>query len=210
MVRIVIDPSNPEPERLAEAAAVIRAGGLVAFPTDTLYGLGADPFNPAAVDHVFVAKGRAAGRALPLVAADEEQVVSQLGPIPPLAHMLAERFWPGPLTILIAADAALPSAVTGGMARVAVRVPAHPVARSLCRAANSVLTATSANPSGETATNDPGAVAVALASFVDLLLDAGRTAGGPPSTIVDVTGAEPRLVRAGAIPWEAIQSWRRA
>ena len=208
MTRVMVNPAAPEPAALERAAAIIRQGGLVAFPTDTLYGLAANPHDGEAVARLFVAKGRLAERAIPLIAADEAQVERQLGSLAPLARRLATRFWPGPLTLLVAAPSALAPEVSGGTSRVGVRVPAHAVARGLCRAANSVLTATSANRSGQPAADTADAVAAALGGRVDLLLDAGPTAGGPPSTIVDVDGDALRLVRAGAIRWEEIEAWR--
>jgi L-threonylcarbamoyladenylate synthase len=175
------------------------------MPTDTLYGLAADPFSAAAVDAVFRAKGRAGDQALPLVAADAEQVIRQIGELPPEAARLAARFWPGPLTILLKAPPSLAPAVSAGTGRVGVRVPAHEVTRALCRAARSVLTATSANRSGSPATGDPDVVAAELTAVVDVLLDAGKTPGGPPSTIVDAVGGL-TLIRAGAIPWDMVQA----
>ena len=209
LMRIIVTERSPDAAGIARAAAIIRAGGLVAFPTDTLYGLAADPFNAEAVARVFAAKGRGVERALPLIAADEMQITRQLAALPPLAGPLAERFWPGPLTLLIAAPPTLAAAVTGGTGRVGVRVPAHDVAQALCRASETVLTATSANLSGGPATDDPDVVASSLADRVDVLVDAGRSAGGQPSTIIDVTGSEARLVRAGAIPWEEIKATLR-
>jgi L-threonylcarbamoyladenylate synthase len=206
MIRLVVNQIEPEPAILERVAAVIRAGGVVALPTDTLYGLAADPFNAPAVRRVFLVKGRTSGRALPLVAADVAQINAQLGLLPPLALALAEGFWPGPLTLLVPASGALAADVTGGTGRVGVRVPAHAVARGLCRACGSVLTATSANLSGRPASNDPDDVARSLGSELDVLLDAGKAPGGPSSTIVDVTGVEPQLVRAGAIPWEEVRT----
>ena len=206
LIRIIVTERSPDAAAIERAAAIIRGGGIVVFPTDTLYGLAADPFNADAVGRVFAAKGRGAGQALPLIAADEAQIASQLGPLPALAGVLAARFWPGPLTLLIAAPSTLAAAVTSGTGRVGVRVPAHDVARALCRASNFVLTATSANVSGQAATDDPNAVAAALGDQVDMLIDGGRSPGGQPSTIVDVTGSDVRLVRAGAIPWEQIQA----
>ena len=182
----------------------------MAFPTDTLYGLAADPFDPAAVSRVFDAKGRPSERAMPLVAADAAQVVSQIGPLTASARKLADRFWPGPLTILLKAPRGLAAGVTSGTDRVGVRVPAHAVARGLCRTCASALVATSANPSGQAATSDPEEVAASLGSAIDMLLDGGRTPGGLPSTVVDATGAEPRLVRTGAVRWEDIQTCLRA
>jgi L-threonylcarbamoyladenylate synthase len=180
---------------------------LVALPTVTLYGLAADPFRADAVARVFAVKGRAEDRALPLIAADVDQIVERLSPLSQIAEQLAAKFWPGPLTLLVPAPAALARDVTGGTGRVAVRVPAHDIARAICRAADRPITATSANRSGEPATADPAEVERALGDDIDLLIDAGPTRGGAPSTIVDVTGAAPRRVRAGAVSWEDIQAW---
>ena len=207
MRRVVIDAHQPDGTVLEEAATLIRAGGIVAVPTDTLYGLAADPFSAAVVERVFAVKGRSSERALPLIAADIEQIEKWLSPIPPAGRRLAAVYWPGPLTLLVARPAALPAAVTGGLEHVGVRVPAHAVARELCRACGRPLTATSANPSGAPASADPGEVARTLGEGIGLLLDAGPTRGGPPSTIVDVSGREVRLVRPGAIPWDEVQAW---
>ena len=191
-------------EAIEQAARIICAGGVVAMPTDTLYGLAADPFRADAVARVFAVKGRHAERALPLIAADTAQVEQLIGELPPMAVALAARFWPGPLTLLLAAPAALAPDVAGGTGRVGVRVPAHETARALCRACGTVLTATSANVSGDPASADPDEVERTIGERVDVLLDAGRTAGGRPSTVVDATGAAPRLVRAGAVAWNEV------
>jgi L-threonylcarbamoyladenylate synthase len=208
MKRITIHSTSGEPAALEEAAAIIRAGGIVAFPTDTLYGIAADPFNAVAVQRVFDAKGRGAERALPLVAADVAQLEIQLGGLPELATRLAARFWPGPLTIVVPAPPALES-LTGGTGSVGVRVPAHPVARALCRAAGGLLTATSANRSGEPSTADPAVVAASIGGVLDAILDGGMSPGGMPSTVVDVITGDARLVRAGAVDWEQIQACLR-
>ena len=186
------------------AVRIIHAGGVVGMPTDTFYGLAADPFRADAVARVFAAKGRPAELALPLIAADPAQVEALIGGLPPMARALAGRFWPGPLTLVLAAPPTIAAEVTGGGGTVGVRVPAHDVACALCRACGRVLTATSANVSGEPASADPDEVERAIGSRIDLLLDAGRTAGGSPSTIVDATGSTPRLVRAGAIAWDEV------
>lgn len=204
MERLFVDPTMPDQAVLARAAAAIRAGGLIAVPTDTLYGLAADPFRPEAVRRLFCVKGRSLERAVPLMAADTVQVVDQLGELSPLARALAERFWPGPLTLLVPAPAAMADEVSGGTGRVGVRVPAHAVARGLCRAIGGVVTASSANISGRDATDDPDDVVAWLGAQLDLVLDAGKTGGRVPSTIVDVSAREPRLVRAGVIPWETV------
>jgi L-threonylcarbamoyladenylate synthase len=189
---------------IEEAAAVLRAGGVIAIPTDTLYGLAADPFNPVAVARLFAIKGRDAERAVPLVAADVEQVTDHFGPLPAAGERLAAAFWPGPLTLLVHAPKTLAANLTGGQPTVGVRVPDHAVTRELCRACARPLTATSANMSGEPATADPEEVVRTIGERIDLLLDGGRTPGGPPSTIVDISGSSPRLVRSGAVPWEEV------
>ncbi len=188
------------------AAMVIRAGGVAAIPTDTLYGLAVDPHNAEAVARVFAIKGRAAASGLPLVAADVLQVQRWLGVLPNVGQRLAECFWPGALTLVVMAPGGLTPGVTGGLPTVGVRVPGHAVARALCAACGHLLTATSANLSGEPATSDPDEVERVLGSLVDLTLDAGRTPGGAPSTIVDVAEGHLRLVRVGAVPWDEVQA----
>ena len=207
MRRIIVDAITFNERALDEAVRVIVDGGVIALPTDTLYGLGADPFRPDAVARVFAVKGRVAERALPLIAADADQVADRLGILPELAGRLASRFWPGPLTLLLTAPAVMAPAVSGGTGTVGVRIPSHAVARALCHACGSPLTATSANVSGAGPSADPDEVERTLGDRIDLLVDAGTTPGGPPSTIVDTTGASPRLVREGAIAWEEIQAY---
>ena len=207
MRRVFVDPESPQRDAIQEAAKWILAGGIVAIPTDTLYGLAADPFSAAAVARVFAVKGRDAARALPLIAADAAQVARHVGDLSRRGERLAERFWPGPLTLIVRAPATLVADVTGGTGTVGVRVPADAVARAICAACARPLTATSANVSGAPATSDPDQVERTLGDRLDLLIDTGPTRGGLPSTIVDVTSEEPILVRAGAIAWEEIQAW---
>jgi L-threonylcarbamoyladenylate synthase len=205
MRRIVVDPATANDRVLHQAVLAIRRGGVVALPTDTLYGLAVDPFRAEAVERLFAVKGRDASQALLLIAADVQQVRTWIGDLPPLAERLASRFWPGPLTLLLAPPAALPAAVSAGTSRVGVRVPAHPVARALCGACGCPLTATSANMSGDPASASPDDIARTLGDRIDVLVDAGMAPGGPPSTIVDATGAAPVLVRPGAIAWNEIR-----
>lgn len=207
MRRVFVDPDSPQRDAIQEAARWILNGGLVALPTDTLYGLAADPFSADAVARVFAVKGRAAERALPLIAAGAAQATEHLGRLPAAGRRLAERFWPGPLTLLVSAPVALARDVTAGTGKVGVRVPADAVARAICAEAGRPITATSANVSGQPATPDPDQVERTLGDRLDLLIDTGMTRGGAPSTIVDVTGADPVLVRAGAISWDDIQAW---
>jgi L-threonylcarbamoyladenylate synthase len=207
MRRVSVDPGAPQSDAIAEAATWIVDGGVVAIPTDTLYGLAVDPFNSSAVARLFAIKGRGADRALPLVASDVEQVVQQLSRLTPAAERLVQRFWPGPLTLVLPAPVTIAAAVTGGTGRVGVRVPACDVARAVCRAANRPVTATSANISGAPPTSDPDIVENTLGGRLDYLLDTGLTPGGPPSTIVDLVETEPRLLRTGAIDWQEIRQW---
>jgi L-threonylcarbamoyladenylate synthase len=204
--RLAVDPRAPGAAVIEAAAAAVLAGDVVAIPTDTLYGLAADPFSREAVARLFTIKDRARERAVPLVAADVEQVIGHLGTINARTRRLAERFWPGPLTLLIPAPDTLAPEVSGGTGKVGIRVPDHAVSRAICRAAGRPLTATSANISGEPATADPDVVEATIGGRIALLLDAGPTAGGPPSTIVDATGDELRLVRPGAIAWDEVQA----
>ncbi len=199
-----LDPDRPDANVLANAAAVLRAGGVVAFPTDTLYGLAVDPGSPTAVAQLYRIKGRQVDQAIPLIASDLEQVEAYAGALPPLARSLAARFWPGPLTILIPAWAGLDAAVHAGRGTVAIRVPAHALARSFAAACGRPVTATSANRSGEPATSLPDEVLRCLGRDLDALIDGGPSPGGPPSTIVDATGTAPRLIRAGAVAWERV------
>jgi len=182
------------------------------MPTETLYGLAADPFSPSAIARLFAVKGRAAERAIALVAADVIQINEQVQPLLELELRLAKAFWPGPLTMLLERPASIPAELTGGSARVGVRVPAHEVTRKLCRASSRVLTATSANLSGEPASADPDVVARVFASSdVEMLLDAGRTPGGLPSTIIEVfQDKSVRLIRPGAIDFSEVQACANA
>jgi L-threonylcarbamoyladenylate synthase len=204
MLRLHVTASAPDPETIGRAAAAILAGSIAAIPTDTLYGLAANPFDADAVAKLFRVKSRGSEKALPLVAADLAQVLRTIGALPDVGVRLAARFWPGPLTLILRAPGALAAEVTGGTGTVGVRVPAHEVTRALCTACGVPLTATSANLSGLPATADPDVVERDLGPQLDLLLDAGTTPGGPPSTIVDVTAAGLRLVRAGAIAWDVV------
>lgn len=209
MRRVFVDPEAPQSDAIQEAATWIRRGGVTAIPTDTLYGLAANPFDTNAVARVFQVKGRLPDQALPLIASDLAQVARHIAPLSPTAERLITRFWPGPLTLLLHAPATLASRVTAGTGRVGVRVPADAVARCVCAAVGHPITATSANLSGEPATADPDVVERTLGAALDFLLDAGTATGGAPSTIVDVSDgdAEPVLIRSGAIPWEEIRQW---
>jgi L-threonylcarbamoyladenylate synthase len=184
---------------IARAAAVLRAGGLVAFPTETVYGLGADAANPEAVRKVYAAKGRPAGHPLIVHLADAAQLDAWARDVPPAARALAGAFWPGPLTLVLKRHPRVCGAVTGGQDTVAVRVPSHPVAQALLRAFGGALAAPSANRFGRVSATTAEHVREEFGDAVGCVLDGGATDVGIESTIVDVSGARPALLRPGAI-----------
>ncbi len=184
---------------MARAAAILRAGGLVAFPTETVYGLGAYALDPAAVRRIFEAKGRPPDNPLIVHVPDATAALSLVQDFPALARRLAERFWPGPLTLVLPRAASVPDVVTAGGPTVAVRAPAHPVALALLRACGLPLAAPSANPSSLLSPTTAEHVLHGLEGKIDLVLDAGPTPGGLESTVLDVTVTPPRLLRPGLI-----------
>lgn len=198
-VVLTIDPNAPNREVLAEAARVLRGGGLAAFPTETVYGLGANALDAAAVARIFAAKGRPANNPLIVHIADTAEVRNMAAEWSESAARLAERFWPGPLTLVLPKRDTVPDIVTGGGPTVAVRAPAHPVAQALLRAAAVPLAAPSANRSSELSPTRAEHVLRGLDGHIDMLLDAGPTSGGIESTVLDLTGTPPRLLRPGPI-----------
>ncbi len=206
MVRgvVAVDADNPQAAAIAVAVDALAAGEVVAFPTDTLYGLAVDPRRPDAVARLFTLKGRPAGAAAPLVAANADQAGLAVQAWTPVARRLAARFWPGPLSLVLDAAPALDPAALGGGATVAIRVPAHAVAQALAEAFGHPITATSANRSGARAATDAPAVVAELGGGAAVVLDGGPAVGKRPSTLVDARGGRPRLLRAGAIEWERV------
>lgn len=201
MLRVTISATAPDPDIIARAVRVLHDGGVVAYPTDTLYGLAVDPRREDAIERLFALKGRDRGAAIPLIAADLEQA-GAAGRLGPREMRLAAAFWPGPLAVVVPAQSAVSrSALTDGT--VAIRVPAHPVARALAAAFGFPVTATSANRSGLPPAASADRVAETLGD-VAILLDGGPSAGGSPSTIVRLTGDGPVLVRAGAVAWDRV------
>jgi L-threonylcarbamoyladenylate synthase len=197
-----VDPSDPDLHVLGEAATMIARGLVVAYPTDTLYGLAVDPRNAEAVRRLFALKGRPESSALTLIASGLEQVRA-VAEITSVAERLAEEWWPGPLTIVLRSRDGMAAETLAGGSTVGVRVPDHAVARALARAVGFCVTATSANRSGDPPVARAAAVVQTLPG-VDGVLDAGESRGGPPSTIVDASNASIALVRAGAIAWERV------
>jgi L-threonylcarbamoyladenylate synthase len=196
--RLVVDPSRPDPAALDAAAGVVREGRLVAFPTETFYGLGAHALDEAAVARVFRAKGRPGDKPI-LVLVDSLAMVERVArEVPDRARRLMARYWPGPLTLVLPARADLAATLTAGTGTIGVRLSAHPVARALVRAVGAPVTAPSANPHEGAPPRTADDVLAALGESVDLVLDGGPTPGGPPSTVLDVTVVPPIVLRPGA------------
>jgi L-threonylcarbamoyladenylate synthase len=203
---LTIDRQFPEPGAVARAAAILRRGGLVAFPTETVYGLGANALDAAAVARVFEAKGRPPTNPLIVHVAGVDQVKQVAADWPDIAARLAERFWPGPLTLVLPKRPELPDIVTARGPTVAVRVPAHPVARALLKEADVPIAAPSANRSTELSPTTAAHVLRGLAGRIDLVLDGGPTSGGIESTVLDVTTAPPRVLRPGLVSRSEIEA----
>lgn len=184
---------------IAEAVKVLRAGGVIALPTETVYGLAADVANDAAVARIYAIKGRPAGHPLIVHAHDVDALEGYVAEITPELRALAARFWPGPLTAIVARGPRTPRTVTGGQDTVAVRVPDHPLALVILRAFGGALAAPSANRFGRISPTSAEHVRADLGDAVDLIVDGGPARVGVESTIVDLTGAVPAILRAGAI-----------
>lgn len=203
MIVLAVDTNHPDADLIAQAGAILSAGGVVAFPTDTVYGLAADPRQPDAVERLYEVKGRDRGIAIPLIAASLEQAHAA-AVFGAAERRLAEAFWPGPLSIIVPATGPVAPALRGHGGTVAIRVPDHAVARALAQALGFPITATSANLSGEPPADSGDALNPELARRLDAVVDVGAAPGGPPSTIVELTTDGPRLVRAGAIAWDRV------
>jgi L-threonylcarbamoyladenylate synthase len=204
MIHLRVRPSIVGPDDLVPAVSALHSGGVVAFPTETFYGLAVDPRSALAVRRIFALKRRGLDQPLPLIASGVDQIVDHVGTMTSLAGRLASRGWPGPLTLIIPASPRLCGDVHLSMGTVAVRVPSNSVARALARSAGHAITSTSANISGDPPAATPERVVTSFGSDIDVLIDAGPTPAGLPSTIVDATGDAPVLVRAGAVPWERV------
>lgn len=209
MIHLRVARSAPDGYDLAPAVLALQSGGVVAFPTETFYGLAVDPRSAAAVAKVFELKRRPADHPLPLIASDVDQVAAHVGTLTPLARRLASRGWPGPLTLIIPASRRLCDAVHLSTGMIAVRVPSDAVARALAARVGHAITSTSANISGEPPPATPEQVVASLGRGIDVLIDTGPAPAGFPSTIVDATGDVPVLVRAGAIPWDRVLEFSR-
>ncbi|HEX8321090.1 L-threonylcarbamoyladenylate synthase [Longimicrobium sp.] len=194
-----VHPEHPEPATLAHAAQVLRNGGLVAFPTETVYGLGAHALDPDAVARIFAAKGRPGYNPLIVHVADADAARRLASQWPDEARRLADAFWPGPLTLVLPKDGAVPDAVTAGLPSVALRVPAHPVAHALLRVAAIPVAAPSANRSTQVSPTTAAHVLEGLGDRVDVIVDGGPCPVGIESTVISLAGPRPTLLRPGTV-----------
>ena len=195
---VQVDPMAPAPAGLRAAADVLRAGGAVAFPTETFYGLAAAALDPASVKRIFALKGRPDSRPL-LVLVDSVAMAETVAHVADPARALMDRYWPGALTLVLPARTIVPSDVTAGTGTLGVRISSHPVAHGLVRTLGEPVTAPSANPSGLEPPTTAAAVVAYFAGGLDLVLDGGPTAGGAPSTVLDMTVEPPKIIRQGAV-----------
>ncbi|HSO63185.1 MAG TPA: L-threonylcarbamoyladenylate synthase [Desulfobacterales bacterium] len=197
--RLSVDPRAPQPAAIRRAAEVIRGGGVVCFPTRCLYGLAADAFNAAAVERVFEIKQRPPEMPLLVLINRTEQLAELAERVPQAAQFLMQRFWPGRLTLVLDAKPGLPERLTAGTGKIGIRLAATPVARALAEAVVQPITGTSANLSGMSGCRQIGELDARIARQVDLILDGGPLKGGVGSTVVDVTGAVPLIIREGEV-----------
>lgn len=198
-------PANSR-DAITRAVRALTDGGVVAFPTDTVYGLGARAFDPAAVERLYTAKVRPRSKAIPVLLATATDLPLVAREVPPTAGRLANAFWPGALTLILPRHPALPSILTADGDSVAVRVPDHPLARALIAASGAPLAATSANLSGRPSPVTAQEVTAQLGGRIDLILDGGPCPGGRPSTVLDLTRDPPRLLRAGPVTAAALRA----
>ncbi len=205
--RIVVVGERPEESLLlGEIAEALLGGAVAAYPTETFYALGAAAFSKPGVERIYRLKGRDASKPLPLIASDPDMVAGIAAFLPASFAALAAEFWPGPLTLVLPAAAGLPDFLVGPGRTVAVRIPPLAWLRALVAELAEPLTATSANLTGEKELADPADVAALVEGKVEWMLDGGRTPGGLPSTIVDITGDRTRILREGAIPTAQIEA----
>ena len=201
-----ISPENPDPEAIRYAAEFIRRGELVAIPTDTFYGIAADPFNLAAVDQIYRVKGRPETRALPILVNTTTQAISLSRDVPYTFHKLAAKFWPGPLTLLVEASTGVPLKVTAHTGNVALRWPNSPIVNALIGLTGGPITGTSGNISGQPACATAIALLEQMGDRLPLIIDAGETPGNLASTIVKLDGDDWEIMREGVISEEQLRN----
>jgi L-threonylcarbamoyladenylate synthase len=194
-----IDPNAVKPVEIREIARVLAGNGVIVYPTDTFYGLGANGFSQKALQRIFEIKKRPGSKGLPVLVSDLKMAEALAAELPEVFHSLASRFWPGPLTLVLKAAPHLPPKLVGPGHTIGVRLPDIPWLQTLVRETGMALVTTSANISGEGEIDLPKEVIGAFKGKVDLIVDGGRAPGGKPSTVIDLTGEKPVLVREGVI-----------
>ena len=200
-----VDPENPDPAKIQTAAEIIQRGGLVAFPTETVYGLGADALNPAAVLALFEAKKRPLDNPPIIHVADPKEVYRLVEEVPPKAKLLMEKFWPGPLTLIFKHSNIVPNVTVAGLDTIAIRIPKHKVAIELIKKSGCPIAAPSANLAGKPSPTTAQHVYEDLNGRIDAILDSGATNIGVESTVVDLSVDPPMLLRPGGTPFEALK-----
>ena len=204
---IIIRTDNADPENLQQAADIIRRGGIVAFPTETYYGLAVDPFNAAAVERLFTIKKRDRGKAVLTLIGNIDQLPILARAIPPVYEKLMARYWPGPLTLVFEADRNLPQLLLDAAKTVGIRISSHPAVGHLIRAFGGPITGTSANISGYPPAAGAEEVIEQLNDTIDLVLDGGVTQGQAGSTVLGIHDGRPKVFRSGVIPVEEIEDF---
>jgi L-threonylcarbamoyladenylate synthase len=193
-----IDPAQPSEQIIDKAAEVIKKGGVIIYPTETLYGLGANPLDPEAMKKLYAIKGREKVKPIPFLIKDQEMLATLVEEIPPIGRQMMEHYWPGALTLIFQAAKGLPPFLWGEKGTIGLRISSHPVARLIVEAVDTPLTSTSANPAGEGDITDIQSMARAFGDQVDLIIDGGEVPG-IGSTVVDLTTTPPQVVREGII-----------
>ena len=204
---IQVDVFRAETEKIQEIREILRRGGVIVYPTDTFYGLGTSCFSISGINRIYDIKGRESAKPLSVVISDLGMLDRVAGPVPDRFRSLVADSWPGPLTVILEASEGLPREMLGGRGTVGVRLPDFAWLRALIRAAGFPLTATSANLSGQAEFSSAEDAIDVFDGKVDVIVDAGRTAGGLPSTVVDLTGERPAILRQGAFPREKLRNW---
>ena len=197
----------PTPQNINQAADIIQNGGLIAYPTETVYGLGADPYNAEAIQKIFIAKGRAEDKGIILLIRGVDDLSRLVRAVSPMAQMLIEAFWPGPLTLVFRANPDLSHALLGGRDTIALRHSSSPIATQLLTALGGPLTSTSANRSAEPPARSASEVQNALGEHLDLILDGGPSDSTIPSTLVDVSTERTIFLREGAVSVHKLRSY---
>lgn len=204
MGRVKVEPENPDMETIEEAGKLLRKGKLVAYPTDTVYGLGADPFNIKAVENLLKVKKRKRELGLPVLVS-KESVARRIAEFTPEADILSKSFWPGALTLVLKTRIKIPKIVTGNREKIAVRMPCHKVPQLLAMCLDGVLIGTSANISGKPSALNAQQVQDQIGSSIDMIIDSGETLTDQPSTIIDLTQKPPVILREGRISLQVLE-----